>query len=379
MLDSGHLPDRASSVDDLQFVLGPCVLGDDVRQLWGRLENGAAGSFFLSWAWVETWLRCLPGCIRPQLLTAERAGEVVGAAIVVIRRERRRGVLNVRQLHVHSTGDPALDCIWIEHNGFVGEAAAQRNVWPALLRWFDRQNEADELVVPRTGDATGPLGPRSSANLLYRAMTSPGFRTPLRPGGVDAILTRVSANTRQQLRRSLRCCEALGRLRCELAPTVDAALAWFAALKALHVETWQARGQAHAFRYPFWETFHRALIARGIPDGSVQLLRISAGGTPLGYLYNFQRGGTVYAYQSGFDYGRAELKPGYISHLLAMAKSAQDGATCYDFLAGDNRLKRSLASDRYAIVTHRFTKRTTALRIEAAARALHERLFGPNG
>jgi CelD/BcsL family acetyltransferase involved in cellulose biosynthesis len=185
---------------------------------------------------------------------------------------------------------------------------------------------------------------------------------------------QLSANARQQLRRNLRAAQRLGELRCEAADSVATALDWFDALKALHVASWEERGRPHSFRYPFAEAFHKALIARGVPEGSVVMLRISAGTILLGYLYNFRRAGTAYAYQSGFDYRHEELRPGYISHVLAMAMSAGEGANRYDFMAGDNQLKRSLATARYAMYSHRFGKTTPGLRLEDAARSVRDRL-----
>ncbi|MGH6876178.1 MAG: GNAT family N-acetyltransferase [Rhizomicrobium sp.] len=351
---------------DLRFALAPASPIDDVGRLWRRLEERGEGSFFVSWTWIGTWLHCLPGHIRPHLLTATRDGEVVGAAVVVSRRERRYGVLNVRQLHFNVTGDTALDCIMIEHNGFVGCAEADREPWPAFLRWFAGQAEADELVVP--GIADGAIGePPRDLRLLHATGKVAGFACGLPPGGRDAILAGFSANTRQQLHRSLRDCEALGELRIEMARSADEALAWFAQLKALHVAYWTKRGRRHAFDHPFFETFHSALVERGATDGSVRLRRVSAGSAVLGYLYDFERNGRLYAYQSGFDDSHSLLRPGYVAHALAMEQSAREGARAYDYLGGDNRLKRSFGKQAYTLGWHRFSRPRPGLRLQAAA------------
>jgi CelD/BcsL family acetyltransferase involved in cellulose biosynthesis len=178
------------------------------------------------------------------------------------------------------------------------------------------------------------------------------------------------------LRRNLRDCEALGPLRIEAATSAGEALAWLAELKALHVASWTRRGRRHAFHHPFFEAFHRALIETGAADGSVQLRRVSAGGAVLGYLYDFRRNGHIYAYQSGFDDSRADLRPGYVAHLLAIEQCARNGDRIYDFLGGDNRLKRSFADLTYRLATHRFGLPIAGLKIEAAARHAISRLRG---
>jgi CelD/BcsL family acetyltransferase involved in cellulose biosynthesis len=350
---------------DIRFALEPIAALAPVETLWRKLETASAASFFVSWTWVGTWLRCLPETIRPQLLTATRNGDPIAVAVLVARRERRRGILNVRQLHFNSTGDPALDCITIEHNGFVARAEENQDIWAAFLCWFAGYAEADELVVPGIVEGTmGGMG--GDASLLHGSVRMPAFACDLAQGGRDALLARLSANARQQLRRSLRDCEFLGPLRIDTAPNTAAALAWLAELKVLHIASWTRRGQPHAFRYPFFEIFHRALIEAGTMEGRVRLRRIAAGSSLLGYLYDFLDGARVYAYQSGFSGQHIRQRPGYVCHILAMEQDALEDARSYDFLGGENRLKRSLGHRTYALGRHRFGHRTAGLQLEAA-------------
>jgi hypothetical protein len=128
-----------------------------------------------------------------------------------------------------------------------------------------------------------------------------------------------------------------------------------------------------SFRYPFFETFHLALIERAFSGRSVQLLRISAGDHALAHLYSFRRGDRISAYQSGLDDSKRGLRPGYVSQLLAMALSAGEGATRHEFLAGDNQLKRSLGAGALRLYSHRFQAPSLGLRIEAGFRSACQR------
>jgi CelD/BcsL family acetyltransferase involved in cellulose biosynthesis len=78
----------------------------------------------------------------------------------------------------------------------------------------------------------------------------------------------------------------------------------------------------------------------------VQLLRTRAGdGKIVGHLYNFVYRGRVYCYQSGFArFADNRMKPGLVSHHLAIVMSRAGGLRYYDFLAGDSRYKRSLSN-----------------------------------
>jgi CelD/BcsL family acetyltransferase involved in cellulose biosynthesis len=164
--------------------------------------------------------------------------------------------------------------------------------------------------------------------------------------GPDGLLARLSANTRQQMRRSDRAYAALGAPDIREAASLDEALAFLDAMAVLHQAAWRARGQPGAFANPAFVRFHRALVARALPRGEMVLLRVGFGARLAGYLYNFRHRGTVSAYQSGFDFAGAPPhgKPGLTSHHAAILRARDEGAVLYDFLAGADRYKTSLAS-----------------------------------
>ena len=116
-------------------------------------------------------------------------------------------------------------------------------------------------------------------------------------------------------------------------------------LTALHQTSWRRRGQPGCFAAPTFESFHRDLIRARFASGEIQLLVAAAGDQPIGCLYNFVHGDRIYAYQSGFDYmADGRLKPGLLTHALAIEEATRAGFAAYDFMAGENRLKASLAS-----------------------------------
>src|SRR6478736_5083693 len=70
----------------------------------------------------------------------------------------------------------------------------------------------------------------------------------------------LSANTRQQIRRSMRLYEKRGRLDIARARDVPEALSFLDGLTALHQSYWIGRGEPGGFSYPFFENFQRRLI-----------------------------------------------------------------------------------------------------------------------
>ena len=146
------------------------------------------------------------------------------------------------------------------------------------------------------------------------------------------------------MRRSYRLYEASGPLTLQRADTVETALDYLSKLIVLHDITWKARGKAGAFATPAVRRFHHALIARGVPGGEVDLLRVTAGPMLVGYLMNFRHNGQVSAYQSGFNYSAASShqKPGLTCHHLAIEAYRAAGAVTLRFPGGRRPLQTQL-------------------------------------
>ena len=331
---------------------------EQLEALWRGLDRTGTHSFFLSWPWIGTLLHL--SVRRPMLAKALQGSELSGLALVALGKGRWRKLLPVRQAWLNASGDAELDGVMIEHNGFAGSDAS---LWPAFVGWFARQGPADELIVPGI-DPGGTHGGRKGLYVLERRRHA--YRTPLERLGADGVASVISSNARQQLRRSMR---NYGEpLSLDRALDTPSALAHFAALKELHIRSWSRRGRRHAFDTPLFEQFHTRLIAAGMKDDCVDLLRIRAGEKPIGYLYNFRRNGTVYSYQSGFDDESPTLRPGYVCHALAMSHYAQAGEAMYDFLAGTNRLKQSFGTQSYELAWRHYRKPTLAFHLEHLAR-----------
>ena len=313
-----------------------------LAETWQALEARAGGSFFQGWSWTGCdYATRFPD---PVLLRAEESGRVL--ALGLFNRRPRR--LARSSLHLGESGDAALDAVFIEHNGFLIDRAAPAGLAAACLR------AALTLALPEGGTrrlvlsgidddlfaVARPFAPHVTAVRPAPFVDLAGLRTR----GVP-YLDRLSANTRYQLRRSARAYAARGPLAVQRAASLAEALDFLDRLARLHQRTWQARGKPGAFANPAFREFHAALIARGLPRGEVDLLRIAAGGDAIGYLYNFRYRDRIAAYQSGFDYeaAGAHAKPGLTCHHLAIEHYAATGAVAYDFLAGGDRYKASLA------------------------------------
>jgi CelD/BcsL family acetyltransferase involved in cellulose biosynthesis len=318
---------------------------------WRELEARAGCSFFQGWTWT--------GC-----LAAERYPDPILLAARDARDDKVLGLFNQRPvlpelacLWLGESGDRKLDSIFIEHNGLLAEAGLPESCITACLCAARTAPiaGAQPLVARRlmlSGiSGTGVLASVGSAGRLLRSRMAPFIDLDAVRGSGTDYLNTLSANTRQQLRRSDRAYAAIGPLAVRRAASAAEAHQFLDALALLHQARWSERGRPGAFAAPFFRRFHHALIERGLPRGEIDLLRVTAGELVIGYLYNFRYRGQALAYQSGFDYLGADKhqKPGLTCHHAAIRQYLADGIDRYDFLAGDDRYKRSLSSGTAAL------------------------------
>jgi hypothetical protein len=156
----------------------------------------------------------------------------------------------------------------------------------------------------------------------------------------------LAARVRTRVRHTLAAvARRFGAVTVTEPATLEEARSFFNELKDLHIKRWRDQPYGDAFDTPFFERFHHELVERGFAEGAVQLVRVRAGATTLGLLYNFVYQGRVSFYQSGINYAAAERgdSMGQLVHALVIDHNAQRGQAIYDMLAGEAQYKRALA------------------------------------
>ena len=282
----------------------------------------------------------------PVLLEARDGERTLALALF----NRRRGLRET--LFLGESGDAVRDLPFVEYNGLLLHRDAPATLPAACWRAVRtapvagrRRVLSRRVVMSGIDDATLTAASAAGPLLLRRSLPAPSVDLArLRQENRD-YLAGLSANARYQLRRSDRAYAALGALVTRRAESVAEAHAFLTEMAVLHQATWRARGRPGAFATPFFARFHRALIECGMPRDEIDLLRVTAGNQLVGILYNLRFRRSSFAYQSGFNYPSAgpHQKPGLTCHHQGIRFSAAQSLNSYDFLAGDDRYKRSLA------------------------------------
>ncbi|WP_245262220.1 GNAT family N-acetyltransferase [Mesorhizobium sp. WSM3626] len=339
---------------------------------WKALETRATHSFYLSWLWMETWLRHLPRSTQPRVLVARAAGKIVGLAIICRRKAWRFGPRARSRWLLHETGDVRFDRLCVEYNNILAEQSMADAVRVACLDALARHlRHSDQLVL----SAIEPDFELAACRVAQRAGLIAELKAEDTARWIDFAKVRqiggnfratLGRNTRQAVSRAMRLYAERGLIEFRTAEATSEALVAFDSLAELHQARWGRKG---AFVNPSFRRFHQELIARGVPTGAVRISRTLAGDQTIGVLYNFVHDHRVFNYQSGFLYERdSRLKPGLVSHVLAIEDSIMRGERGYDFLAGSAGHKSHLANAEHAMRWITIARDSLERRVEAKLR-----------
>lgn len=347
---------------------------------WRALEARAAPSFFNSWCWAATLIETGEGRL---LAASVRDGtETVAIGLLWPMSETRHRVLRVRQLRLNEIVLDADNFIFSEFTRLLAAPDREAEAWAALLPELlsSRAFRWDEIVVSYTQadqeNLLGGLGLRLHRRQLKRSgyVDLAALRAQ-RKETAAAYVASLSKSTKSQIQRSMKLYAERGPLRAEAARTAAEAQQWFDDIVRLQTEKRRALGQRGLADSAFSLRFHRALIERGFAVGAVELLRVSSGDMTFGWLMNF-----LYRDQAMFNVaGLAHeqdnrLKPGLVSHALAVERYLGAGYNAYDFLAGDERYKTSLGVEGPLFVSVALQRPRFKLRVEGGLRWMKNRL-----
>lgn len=366
-----------------KFELMPAMSSDLRTEVtWRQIVDAAPpSSYFVSWNLVRTWLDHLPPGHNVHLLVGRRQQTPVLACLLRPGRFSRHGVFRGTALHLGVGGEGENDLIYPEYNDvLLHRDEDPRALLTAMFHFLCEQRHLrwDELCLPGLAAGSALLAyldqerPNGLTLLVDSDTSSPYVNLDAIRAAGGGYVSTLSANSRAQLRRSLRAYEAEGELILDVAETPDVAAAIFDELVDLHQRHWSARAAPGAFAQAQTIRFHHGLIRSCLGDGQIQLLRLRCGDTTIGCLYSFVEGRHVYFYQGGLCYSEDKKKrPGLVSHYHAISHSLERGLGVYDFLAGPTRYKMSLSSDTERMVWCRLQRPRLRLILERRLRRMN--------
>ena len=352
----------ASQVITIQVVRTMESLGA-LREEWNALYEAALNpSPPLHFDWIWNWLELhskgyVNGTQGLRVICCRREGKLI-AALPLYQRRAMRLTDGGKHLSFISTGQHEHDELCSDYMDMLClEDCKERCVelgWQAILedlqQGYDRvelSDMADDSVLVK---CVRNSGADSDVQIVPRGVCPIADLT----GGFDAYLSRLSSNTRQQIRRLLRAAIQAG-VEMERAHTVEEAYGFFEEMIELHQKRWTTAGERGSFASASFTEFHRKLIRDWFASGRVILTRIRKGEQTLAVKYGFRTRAKFDFYQSGvrMDEDCPIRSPGIVSFMMLMQHLIEHGVLSFDFLRGSSSYKQRLATTAQPMVSVR--------------------------
>ncbi len=341
---------RTSSQAEISVRLLPGSAVSRVAPLWRTLEATLPHpGIACGWTWTHTWLAHFGDLVPHQFAVAERDGEVRGLALVTQGVRQKRGPVPVKTVHIGTAGEPPDDSVCVESNRLLvapdDRAEFARGIFAAVNANGPRWEEfLLDGFVP--ADAA-PFLDQDASFFVRREPCPTADLAAIRQNGGD-VIAALGKSTRASIRRSIR---GFGVVTTEWSETPDQAAVILDELIDLHQRRWTESGKPGVFASHRFTGFHRELIPRLMAEGKAFLFRARGDVGTIGCLYGFIEDGRVLFYQSGFgQFEDSKLSPGLVTHALCMQQCLERGLREYDFLMGDMRYKRELATTERELI-----------------------------
>ncbi len=161
------------------------------------------------------------------------------------------------------------------------------------------------------------------------------------PDTWDEYLQTLSKKDRHELRRKLRRLDTAGGdvvlkvvTEAEEASTGLDALFHLMRISSHHKEEFLDR--------PGMEAFFREMTATMAAEGMLRFYFLTFDGEPVASVLNFDLGGQLFMYNSGYDPAYSHYAVGLMSKTLLIKDAIENGRRCVDFLRGDENYKYDL-------------------------------------
>lgn len=161
------------------------------------------------------------------------------------------------------------------------------------------------------------------------------------PATWEEYLNTLSKKDRHEMRRKLRRLDTAGGdvvLKVVTGPAEASEM-----LDTLfHLMVVSSHHKEEFLQRPGMERFFRALVPAMAAEGMLRFYFLTFDGQAVASVLNFDVGGRLYMYNSGYDPAYAHFAVGLMSKALLIRDAIENGRRCVDFLRGDESYKYDL-------------------------------------
>ena len=312
----------------------PSAAADSAREEWEELASHVSASPYLTWGWLESWMRVYDPRRLLCLRLIDGNGELVGLGLI---EECRLGVLRF-------AGAPITPL-----RGLLVTPEREREAWRATTQWLRQRRDWSLLEGVAAGACEAP-----------GALLTPVHWFQLRlPATFEEFLAARAASRRREFRRRLRVAEREGAIT--LSAMGEKARAGIEAFARLHTARAQTKGERHRVIDARLVRMLVEVAVRGAPE--LRVFVVEHEGATIGAAVQLDNRRETWAYNTGFDPAAAHLSPGLVVRLATVRDSIDRGVERLDLGPGDFAYKRDFGGEPYTRLKVDVTSRSFAGRV----------------
>jgi CelD/BcsL family acetyltransferase involved in cellulose biosynthesis len=305
-----------------------------LRPEWNELlHRSCCDTVFLTWEWQSTWWKHL-GEGDPVLLgfRADDDGRLVGIAPLFSIQDQE----GKTTIHVVGCRDVS------DYLDLIIERGQEEPVYQALLDYLEDEAAAWDIVdlcnIPQDSLTFVRLRELAEAR-GYQTLVEVEAVCPIidLPSTWDEYLMMLSKKQRHEVRRKLRRADAEAETRFLIITPDHDLQAEMQSFVDLHQKSTPEKDK---FMDPQMQGFFFDVTRVVQEQGWLQLLFVEMDGERAASLLNFDYGGDILVYNSGYDpYAFRDLSPGIIVTARGIEHAISLGRAKFDFLRGDEVYK----------------------------------------
>lgn len=314
----------------------------ELRHDWNKvLERSRDNNVFLTWEYLSTYWKHFGKEKQLRILCAEDKNEIVAIAPL------RQSCYNFANPFSYNVIEPlGYRGLAPEGADYTGLLLAEREAecLQLFLNYLVGQSDWDFIYLMDTpGTSIIPdLLAKMSKNIPLISELEKGVICPYisLPTSIDILMSKLSKNLRQNLRKYMRRLEKDYRRvefkkYDEFGSIKDAMTIFF----KLHQKRWKSKHMLGVFNTQKLRDFYIDVAKLFADNGWLALYFLTANDEPIAAEYSFVYNLKMYFCLGGFDPDYSQYSVGNLTHQKAMEKCILNKIKEYDFLKGDEPYK----------------------------------------
>jgi len=338
---------------------------EKLRPAWNQLHAiDPHASVFMSWAWMDGWLRHAP--YEWMILGARLTGSQEWAAFWPISPRGATKTYRIDQVReIHMAGEPLAD-----YTGFVCAPQFERAAFEALADFLASRIQWDQLRLkeiedPRLDRFLQCIPAHTIRVTNHRGTCCPYLSLP--PTWPEYLRDCLSSATRKSLKKRLKTAERQFRVTHSCDQTIDSQIDELVKLAAMR------RPQTVADELPRCRDILRSCARAGFAS----IIMLWSDGTPVAGQAYFtdHKSNSISMFLTGFDNRFAKFAPGKVVEAICIREAIEGKMRTVDFLRGEEPYKFELGArprhNRHVTVVRRGFQTATRLTFSRMRQKLH--------